>query len=373
MDASSEPSIFVSLPYGLCLVDAEGRILDLNPAIERLFGWRREERRGQRLSGILEQVIADPAQALTWTVAISQALAGGQTTYLNLPAAFRTGVGDEPVVSITGVVAPCPGDGPERALVLFQPGAPQRGLEGEWTRFLAVVAHELSTPVNNLSAAADLLARRLEADDSPAGRLVQVIRTEANHLRWLFAQFPATLPVVDRARPPRKQLAPARPLLRQVAQAFQVRRPDCPIVIRAPSGCFVWSDPEMVKAVLGKLLDNAIRYAPPGSQIVLAAKGQGDEVVISVRDHGPGIAEEDGEQVFEPWSRGRHEGPSAEHQGLGLAIARTLVQTLGGRLWYEPCPEGGVRFCLSLPRAQGWEEEGGEEEPYGTDDPDRGG
>lgn len=77
MDAGSEYSVFVSLPHGLCVIDVEGNILNLNPALERLLGWRLIERRGQQLSRILEQAIIDPAQALGWTVALNQALAGG--------------------------------------------------------------------------------------------------------------------------------------------------------------------------------------------------------------------------------------------------------------------------------------------------------
>ncbi|MGQ9600578.1 MAG: histidine kinase dimerization/phospho-acceptor domain-containing protein [Anaerolineae bacterium] len=119
-------------------------------------------------------------------------------------------------------MAPCRGDGPERALVLVHESTSPKD-PGERDRFLAVLAHELSTPVNNLSAAAELLARRLEADDSPSLRLLQVIRAEANHLRWLFTQFPATLPVGDRVPQPQKHLIPLRPLLRQTAQTFYAR------------------------------------------------------------------------------------------------------------------------------------------------------
>ncbi len=221
------------------------------------------------------------------------------------------------------------------------------------TRFLAVLAHELGTPVSNLTAAADLLTKHAQLSDPESWRLLEVIRSEAKRLHRLLAHLPTTSPVWPQPPPVRRHLVTLPPLLRQVAQAFEVRGLNCQITVQAPRGLpFVQSDEESIKDVLCKLLENAIRYAPPGSQVVLSASEQGDEVVVSVRDQGPGIPEEDRGVVFEPWVRGSREEPRAEHHGLGLPMARTMVQALGGRLWYEECPEGGACFSFSLPTAK---------------------
>jgi len=116
--------VFESAPVALCVVDGDGRILLINPALERLLGWRRSERSGQPLARCLQQAIVDPAQALCWTVALSEALrspsplrsgdchtaseavALGKTTYLNLPTDFRTGFDDAHLESLTGGAAP---------------------------------------------------------------------------------------------------------------------------------------------------------------------------------------------------------------------------------------------------------------------------
>jgi two-component system sensor histidine kinase VicK len=375
MDPSPDKSIFASLPYGLCIVDDQGEILNINPTLERLLGWRLLELRGQTLSRYLQQGMIDPTQALSWAVALSEALGQGQTTHLNLPTEFRTGFDDERLVSITGVVAPCQSPSAEhpKAMVIFHDSTSQKDSEGARTRFLAVLAHELGTPVTNLTAATDLLVKRVKADDEALRRLLRVICNEANRLRRLLTQFHTTLSDPTAVPQPRKRLVTLRPVLREVAQAFGVRDLGCQVVVQVPPDLpFVWSDTERIQQVLSKLVDNAIRYAPPGSYVALAAEERGDEIVVSVQDRGPGVPKEDEEMLFEPWCRGSQEEPATEHQGLGLAMAHILVQSLSGRLWHEKPLDGGASFCFSLPRAQGLpDEEEERERNHGSHHPDR--
>jgi len=105
-----------------------------------------------------------------------------------------------------------------------------------------------------------------------------------------------------------------------------------------------------------------VRYSPAGTQILLTAEARKNDVLVRVTDQGHGIAKDDESMLFEPgWRGDQHE--TAEGQGLGLPVARTLIQALGGELWYERGGEGGSCFCFTLPLAQGGpspEEEGGE-------------
>ncbi|MGD2207039.1 MAG: PAS domain-containing protein [Anaerolineae bacterium] len=371
MDTSPCDSILGFLPCGLCVVDGKGKILDVNPALERLLGWRSSERCGQPLARYLEQEITDPTQVTYWTVALSQALAQGRTTHLNLPTDFRTGPYDEPLVSVTGVMAPWQSSSAEHsgALVVFHDSTTRKDMEGARVRFLAVLSHELGTPVANLTVAAEQLANYMEADGAKPWRLLQVIRGETERLRRLLAQFPTTLSARMEIPRPRKRLVTLRPILRQVAQAFGVRNLDCQIVVQAPQGLpFVWSDATSIKEILSKLVEHAMRYAPAGSQIVLTAKERGDEVMVLVHGQGPGVPDE--EATLEPWQAGSREEPSADH--VGLSIAQTQVQALDGQLWYERHPKGRVSFRFSLPRAKNiLTEEREREEDYGCDHPDR--
>jgi signal transduction histidine kinase len=95
--------------------------------------------------------------------------------------------------------------------------------------------------------------------------------------------------------------------------------------------------------VLINLMSNAQRYSPPGGHVELSAAEEGAEVIFRVRDTGPGVAEEDREHIFEPFYRGDRSG-----LGLGLAIAKSLVELHSGRIWVESGDGHGSTFCVAL-------------------------
>jgi two-component system sensor histidine kinase KdpD len=114
-------------------------------------------------------------------------------------------------------------------------------------------------------------------------------------------------------------------------------------------------DPKAVSEVIYTLVDNAAKYAPPGTTIRVAAAPNTDEMIaISVEDEGPGVAPELRARVFDKFFRATRDGDLAAHQpagtGLGLAIARGIVEAHGGRIWLEDAPAGrGARFIFTLP------------------------
>ncbi len=105
-----------------------------------------------------------------------------------------------------------------------------------------------------------------------------------------------------------------------------------------------------ISRVLDNLLSNALRYTPPGGQIVIAARRAGETVTVSVEDSGPGFSPEDIPRLFEQFYRGEQARTRAMGgAGLGLAIARGVVEAHGGRIWAENVPQGGARVSFELP------------------------
>jgi signal transduction histidine kinase len=109
-----------------------------------------------------------------------------------------------------------------------------------------------------------------------------------------------------------------------------------------------------VGQVLRNLLDNAIRHTPEGGSITVAARNDGDEVEMNVRDTGAGIPPEHMPNIFERFyradsSRTRSTGGA----GLGLSIARQLVELHGGRIWVDSTPGAGSSFYFTLPKVPG--------------------
>ncbi|HQF70805.1 MAG TPA: ATP-binding protein, partial [Promineifilum sp.] len=111
----------------------------------------------------------------------------------------------------------------------------------------------------------------------------------------------------------------------------------------------IWVDPDRLVQVLGNLVGNALRHTPDGGLIALAAGKTGERVVLSVTDSGPGIPPEDLPHIFERFYRGDKARVDDGASGLGLAIARSLIEAHGGQIAAENVATGGARFTIALP------------------------
>jgi signal transduction histidine kinase len=100
--------------------------------------------------------------------------------------------------------------------------------------------------------------------------------------------------------------------------------------------------------VLVNVLENALRFSSPADPVELVVSSTGDEVLVRISDHGPGLAGTDVERIFQPFEHGRTGG---EGTGLGLAIARGFAEANGCRLWADSTPGTGAAFTLALPSA----------------------
>ena len=123
------------------------------------------------------------------------------------------------------------------------------------------------------------------------------------------------------------------------------------VMIDAPSDLLmIQADSKLIVQVLVNLVGNAMKYTPPGSTVRLSAKRQGTEVILSVADDGPGIAEEDKERVFDMFFVGDNPASAGRKSlGLGLALCRTIVNAHGGRIWVEDNSPHGAVFSFTLP------------------------
>jgi two-component system, OmpR family, phosphate regulon sensor histidine kinase PhoR len=117
-----------------------------------------------------------------------------------------------------------------------------------------------------------------------------------------------------------------------------------------PTDLVISTDRPKLAQALGNLLDNAAKFSPPGTAIDLNTEVLAEEVVLSVRDRGPGISPEHWSRVFERFYKVDRARPrEAGGFGLGLAITKHLVQVLGGRIWTETARDGGQVFYIALP------------------------
>jgi two-component system sensor histidine kinase KdpD len=213
---------------------------------------------------------------------------------------------------------------------------------------LASVSHDLRTPLTTIKALAQSSAmqgnKSAAAIEEQADRLTRMVNDLLDLSRLKGGGF-AAKPELNTA----EDLIGAA--VRQTRGLFGDRTLRTVIDLDSPAlvGHFDFSQS---LRVLCNLLENAVRYSAPGESIELAAKREGDELVFSVADRGPGINEDDVSRVFEPFYRARNAAPDAGRAGLGLSIARTLAEIQGGAVTYTARQGGGSVFSLRIPAVE---------------------
>ena len=215
----------------------------------------------------------------------------------------------------------------------------------------ADIAHDLRTPLSVVLGYTEALSEgKLEGSQE----IFNVVHQEVRHLNHLINDL-RTLSLADAGDLPLnlQDISP-RSLLERTASAFQeqagsqgidlqMQLPENPLMMRV--------DPERMAQVLGNLVSNALFYTAAGGRITLSAADQGENVLISVSDTGPGIDPADLANVFDRFYRAdssrQHDGGA----GLGLSIARSLVELQGGRISVQSQPGQGTCFDIKLPAA----------------------
>jgi two-component system, OmpR family, sensor histidine kinase KdpD len=209
---------------------------------------------------------------------------------------------------------------------------------------LASVSHDLRTPLTAIKALAQSAAVRGDSSarviEEQVDRLSRFVGDILDLSRLKGGVFPVTL-----------EPNTAEDVLGAVTRHLQ------PLLAgRTLTTSIDMSQPALVARfdfvqtlrILSNLVENALRYSPPGAPVQLGVTREGDSLVFTVADRGPGIAPEDRERVFAPFYRAANSAPDVGRAGLGLSIARRLAEAQGGRLRYEPRPGGGSLFVLEL-------------------------
>jgi two-component system sensor histidine kinase KdpD len=213
---------------------------------------------------------------------------------------------------------------------------------------LASVSHDLRTPLTTIKALAQSEALQGNtagaAIEEQADRLTRLVSDLLDLSRLKGGGF-AVHPELNTA----EDLIGAA--VRQTRGLFGDRPLRTIIDLHSPAlvGHFDFSQS---LRVLCNLLENAARYSPPTQPIELAAKRDGDTLVFSIADRGPGVRDEDLPRIFEPFFRAKNAAPDAGRAGLGLSIARTLAELQGGSVTYAARPGGGSVFSLRLPATE---------------------
>jgi len=346
-------AIFRNSTDGILTVDNALRIIDFNPAMERLTGWRESEVLGQFYVKVLRPKDRQGNDLGLQDSPILQAFAGQEVVNREMIISARDG--QLFTVSITASCVRSLRGEPMNGILNVRDLTRERQQEEQRSTFISVISHELQTPIAIIKGYASTLARadarfnptilrtRLVAIEEEADRLNQLVgnllyasRIQANGLQMDIAALDLEY------------------LIYSVVRRLRTRSPEVDIsMIFAEPLPMVMADRERIEEVLQNLLDNAIKYSPGHPQIVIACNVTSEEVIVSVKDNGMGIALREQEQIFDRFHRvGDPLAQTTAGAGLGLYICKAIVEAHGGRMWVESTLRHGSTFFFSLPREE---------------------
>ena len=334
---------------GLALVDAEGKFLYVSPSVTRILGWEPAELVGRSSGDFLVGDLPDRRRGFDELTREAGASATAELAYrakdgsVRWLETVRTNLLEEPAV---------------RAVVANFRDVTERRKVSEALRLairardemLAVVTHDLRNPLNAIALITQILFQSDLAPEDVTKQLVALRRLTyqmSDLIRDLLDVSLIESGGVRIERVPEDlgalgydAIETLRPLAAERGLGIRAEGFD-----GLPA---VAVDGKRIRQVIGNLVSNAIKFAPKGD-VLLRASVVGTELFVSVADQGPGIAPEDRVRIFDRYWRGRN--AEAAGAGLGLAIAKGLVEAHGGRIWVESETGHGATFVFALPLA----------------------
>jgi two-component system sensor histidine kinase KdpD len=214
---------------------------------------------------------------------------------------------------------------------------------------LDALAHDFLTPLTSIKGAISTVRTEYDHGDEEK-EFLAIMEEETDRLGEMINET-TDMARIEPGKPRirRRELAVAD-LIESTLKRMRISPDHHPLAINIQSNIsMVSGDPEMLGLALRQLIGNASKYSPPETTIEISAFGSNDSAIVQVRDHGPGIAPDELEVIFERFFRGKQAEESVAGTGMGLSIARDIINAHHGRIWVENVPGGGAQFSFSLP------------------------
>jgi two-component system phosphate regulon sensor histidine kinase PhoR len=337
-----------SLPIGFTLVDGEGIIIDFNPKAEMITGYLKNEVVGQSHLEILHGTSDREACPL-----FQYALQKKRQT-----AAVETNINQKSgeVITIVASIAPLFDENQNfiGGIELFRDITEIKKLERERKNILPMFAHDMKNPVIAVGFfLSRLLAGKEGSLTEPQMNNLRMIKEELTKVEELisdfleFSRFEATeyrplqsaFNIEDAIN---HQIEIARPGAKKNNIKISFEYPDTLIPV-------ISADGKMIERVISNLLDNAVKYSPHNTMVLVKLDDWNLEVQVQVIDEGVGISAEHLPYIFDAFYRvSRDSGGS----GLGLSIAKAIIEAHGGKIWVKSTPGKGSTFSFTLPKGE---------------------
>jgi len=334
-------SVWDAAPDAMVLSDAAGIVLLANPAYCELYGYSPEEIIGESFA-----IIFPPEQRDGALEQYRRVFGGAVSVPMHETEIVRKD-GTERFVQARATVIVEAGH-PWALLSIIRDITERRAAERTQREFLALASHELKNPLSSVLGYAQLMQRRGEYDELALTRIV----SQAAHMDRLLGDLldmarlqsgrlgilPVSMDLVALARACADQA-------RSQTERHRIRFEGATVPLTGD-----W-DADRLRQVIDNLLTNAIKYSPDGGEIVVRVEEVGPVARVSVHDHGIGIPATMLNSIFEPFYRTKAAGERATGFGIGLCVAKSIVELHGGQIEVTSEPGRGSTFGFTLPRS----------------------
>lgn len=338
-------------PSGIVLVGGDGAIVMINGEAERLFGYRRDELLGRPVEILLPEE--------TRGRHVNQ-----REGFAKHPDARHFGTGrdfcgrhkDGRKLPIEVALNPVRSGNDTMVLCAIVDISKRKHVEQLQDEFVSMVSHELRTPMTSIAASLGLLVGGAAGILPPsAAHLLAIAHANCQRLILLVNDILDIKKLETGKMVFRFLRCEARLLLEKAIEANRGFADGCGVHIRldaSPDAFDVQVDPDRFLQVITNLLSNAVKFSPSGEEVTVAIEKHGDNVRITVRDHGVGIPAEFKPRVFEKFAQANNSnGQQKSGTGLGLSIVRQITMRMNGQVGFDDAPGGGTIFHVDLPCA----------------------
>ena len=219
------------------------------------------------------------------------------------------------------------------------------------SEFVSLVSHEFRAPLTNMRGALELMGDSCITANSTCHRMLRIVNAEVQRLGRLVEDVLNVSRIeAGELRLTCKEVDAAQ-VVNQVLDEFAARNVSRKLhLVSESTPLLLWADLDRLHQVLANLIDNAVKYSPENSEVTVSIEQNGEQGVISVSDHGPGIPREEQPRLFQKFSRlDSRDDQETYGYGLGLYLSRRLIEGMNGRIWVESKPGHGASFCFGLP------------------------
>lgn len=346
--ATRQRAIFEGATDAIILINPSGSIETINPAAEKMFGYRADDLLRHDISKLID--IAPGEGPFLGRLRVSDE---GIEWPERLDVTGRDSQGNPVNVDIALGMMRLP-DG-LHIVAALRDASSRKEVDRLKDDFISTVSHELRTPLTSVVGSLGLLRGGAAGELPPqAQRLAEIAETNSHRLIRLINDILD----IDQIRKGRMAFDYAvidlRDVMQKTIQSMQglADRRETRIDMRMPSEpVMACADIDRLVQVSSNLLSNAVKFSPEGSDVVFELLEGRDDHIIQVTDTGPGIDPDFARHIFNRFAQGaRPDRQMIAGTGLGLAISREIVRNHGGEISFENRAEGGARFAFSIPR-----------------------